>query len=106
VRGDGAARGPPGGRGRQLLAEGERRDLLDADSLDDGVRDGVPILHRSDADQVRECGRGAEDSLGLLVAEQLPQLGGPAQLTQFDLAGGCRATLTTRASIFSARARS
>ncbi|MEU2828647.1 hypothetical protein ABZ667_08260 [Streptomyces lavendulae] len=42
-------------------------DLLHADSLDDGG--GGAILQRSDADQVRERGFGAEDGLGLLVAE-------------------------------------
>lgn len=87
MHGAGAARGLPDGRGGKLLAEGEGSDLLDASSLDDGRGDGVAILHRSDADQVRERGFGAQDGLGLLIAEQLSQLGGPAQLAEFDLAG-------------------
>jgi len=106
VRGAGAARGLPEGRGGELLAEGEGRDLLDADSLDDGSGDGVAILHRSNADEVRERGLGAEDRLGLLVAEQLSQLGAQPSSPSSTWWARCRATRTTRASILSARARS
>lgn len=106
MRGDGAARGLPDGRGRELLAEGEGSDLLDADSLDDGSGDGVAILQRSDADQVRERGFAAEDGLGLLVAEQLSQLGAQPSSPSSTWRARCRATRTTRASILSAKARS